>query len=315
MATTTIQKLLEEKLPENLVLEGLKNVFELHGKDAINSWRQTTTKHKQTVAHIAAQKNMAKVLEYLHSIGCDLNVQRESDMGTPLHLAIYYQQILAIEKLRSLPGVDASIKNSYGETCDKKFEELREKMHNMVWLDLELTSLDDTSDILEVAVIITDKNLKELGRGQWVVHHPKSVCDSLGEWHQKHFCAKELGGNGLFADVVASKLSREQVEDQVMQLVKKHCPERSCPLAGSSVHCDKEIIRFRMPKLYAYLNHRIIDVSTIYGLMERWAPKLLSTRPTTIGEGSAEHRAMSDIERSIALLKWSQENYLKPDVQ
>lgn len=38
-------------------------------------------------------------------------------------------------------------------------------MQNMIWLDLELTSLDDP-EILECTVIITDKSLTEVKKAQ-----------------------------------------------------------------------------------------------------------------------------------------------------
>ncbi len=41
----------------------------------------------------------------------------------------------------------------------------KEKARNIVWLDLEMTSLEDP-EILECAVIITDKNLNELVRSE-----------------------------------------------------------------------------------------------------------------------------------------------------
>jgi len=41
----------------------------------------------------------------------------------------------------------------------------KEKSTNIVWLDLEMTSLEDP-EILECAVIITDKDLNELVRSE-----------------------------------------------------------------------------------------------------------------------------------------------------
>ena len=54
-----------------------------------------------------------------------------------------------------------------------KYEKLAETAQNIIWLDLELTSgfYDDArACILEAAVIITDKELNELGRGHWVIN-------------------------------------------------------------------------------------------------------------------------------------------------
>jgi hypothetical protein len=44
-------------------------------------------------------------------------------------------------------------------------DEDRERAMNIVWVDLEMTSIENPQ-ILECAVIITDKDLKELERGK-----------------------------------------------------------------------------------------------------------------------------------------------------
>lgn len=38
---------------------------------------------------------------------------------------------------------------------------MRERMQNMIWLDLELTELEDP-EVLECTVIVTDKDLVEV---------------------------------------------------------------------------------------------------------------------------------------------------------
>ena len=52
---------------------------------------------------------------------------------------------------------------------------------NIVWIDCEMTGLDAQKDhLLEIAVIVTDKDLNILGEGpNLVIHQPDEVTNSL----------------------------------------------------------------------------------------------------------------------------------------
>lgn len=100
------------------------------------------------------------------------------------------------------------------------------------------------------------------------------------------------------------------MEEQLLALLKRRCPSKGCPLAGSSIHWDREVVRLRMPSVYDYLHYRIIDVSSFAGMAERWTSlekwiqhekqieKAMQEKHT-----GGVHRAMWDIERSIEMLK------------
>ena len=160
--------------PEDAWVSAMPELVKTYGLEALSSWRDERNKHKHKLVHTAAARCFVAVLKAMAALGFDLNVQRDSDQCTPLHLAIFYKKPEAIATLKAL-GVDMSLENSYGESCDAKFEKLAQSMLNIVFLDLELThgfyDADEwrRSKILEVAVVITDKDLKELGRGHWVV--------------------------------------------------------------------------------------------------------------------------------------------------
>ena len=179
---------------------------------------------------------------------------------------------------------------------------------------LELTSLDDPH-ILECAVIVTDKNLNELERGHWVVHWEKNELDKLSDFHQNTFKSRDQGGNGLFDDCIASKTTKEEMEEQVLALLKRHCPNKGCPLAGSSIHWDREVLRTQMPSVYDYLHYQIIDVSSIYGVAQRWTSsdrwvqvekqvdEVMKQKYSGDGQIDQVHRAIYDTERSMELLR------------
>jgi oligoribonuclease (3'-5' exoribonuclease) len=50
----------------------------------------------------------------------------------------------------------------------------------------------------------------------WVIHFEQNVLDGLAEWHQKTFADKNGGGNGLFADVLKSTFTNDEVEEQLL---------------------------------------------------------------------------------------------------
>jgi oligoribonuclease len=166
---------------------------------------------------------------------------------------------------------------------------------------------------MEFAVIITDKYLVEIERANWVIHHSDAVCASLSDWHQRQFRRVEEGGNGLFTDVKKSQLTRAQVEAKALELIKRHCPERQCPIGGSSPHCDRDAMKKTMPHIYKYLSHRLVDVTSLHELCQRWSPGALKEFPKPPEQGRA-HRAMTDIERSIEMLRWYRKHFLVPEV-
>lgn len=166
---------------------------------------------------------------------------------------------------------------------------------NIVWIDLETTGLDpETSVILEIAVIITDKHLNQLAQTSLVIHHPNNALVDLDEWVQTQHQA-----SGLLEEVRRSTLTLAQAEAEALALVAARCPPRACPLAGSSVCLDRRFLMRHMPKLDAHLSYRQVDVSSLKEIVKRWYPeKALSNG------ASAKHRALPDILESIEELRY-----------
>jgi oligoribonuclease len=301
-------------------LSVLPGLVETHGLEAVCAWYDSSNKHKHRLVHSATIKCFVRALKCMRDLGFNLNAQRDSDQCTPLHLAIFYKKHEAIDALKEL-GVDTTLENSYGESCDAKYEKLAESMHNLIFLDLELTHGQydaswSSSRILELALIVTDKDLKELDRGHWVVGGFSSdELNCLSEFHQKTFRDAKPGGtfpplpgtsgNGLFTDVLGATTSKAQVEQEVLKLLRKHCVEKASPLAGNSIQCDREVLLREMPAVYGFLNHRIVDVSSFTGMMERWLPESEAAwKAAQIQQSNYNHRAMNDVESSIKCMQW-----------
>ena len=302
LAELLLDKQLHLKSDEHVV-SVIQGLIEKHGADLVREWRDESRKHKHSIVHILVNFDKQGAIKAIAPALGQINTPRASDRCTPLHLSIWKKN-LALSGLLIDLGADSTLKNDYGEDCQKLKEEVA-KQNNIVFLDLELTAVpsDPAASILEVAIVVTDMHLTEISRKSWVVRKTAEELAKLPRWHQEHFSSNESGGNGLFDECLSSDAAMplEDVADHVLEFVKRHCPENTCCLAGFSVHGDREVLKREIPALYGYMSHQIIDVSTVLNLSGKWKPSALIGRPDQ--EGGA-HRAMSDVVHSIETLKF-----------
>lgn len=185
----------------------------------------------------------------------------------------------------------------------------------IVWIDCEMTGLDHKNDqIIEVCCIITDGNLNVLDKDpsgnncyESVIHCDKSVMDSMNEW-----CIEHHGASGLTEKVIKSEKSKEQVENELLEYIKKFIPDRNVGiLAGNSIHMDRLFMLKDFPKVIDHLFYRLIDVSTIMEVSRRHNPSLASVVP----KKETAHTAKKDILESIAQLEWYTQHYLKNETE
>ena len=166
---------------------------------------------------------------------------------------------------------------------------------NLVWLDLETTGLNvETRAIIEIATIITDKDLHLISEGpHLVIHQPEETLSAIDDW-----CRDQHGASGLLKASRQSGTTIGQAEEQTLAFVKEHCPPNACPLAGNSICFDRRFLIRYMPRLNAYLNYRNVDVSTVKELCYRWRPSVMKTI-----DKESTHRALDDIRESIDELR------------
>jgi oligoribonuclease len=167
---------------------------------------------------------------------------------------------------------------------------------NLVWIDLEMTGLNVAEDcILEIAAVITDKDLNLIAEGpSLVIHQSDEILESMNDW-----CKKQHALSGLTQDVKNSTISLEDAEKQVYDFVKTYCIPGQAILCGSSVWQDKSFINKYMPKLSSLFHYKIVDVSSIKELVIRWYPK----SPFSDIKTEDKHRALPDTYESIEILK------------
>jgi len=173
---------------------------------------------------------------------------------------------------------------------------------HLVWMDLEMTGLDPDQDtILEIATIITDKELNIVAEGPNLdIHHPDAVLEGMNAWCREHHAA-----SGLSERVRRSSISLKEAEQQTLAFIRQYVPERISPLCGNSIHQDRRFLLRYMPQLEAWLHYRNIDVSTVKELVRRWYPD--ATPP----EKRGEHLALADIRESIEELRFYRQQVFK----
>ena len=176
----------------------------------------------------------------------------------------------------------------------------------IVWVDLEMTGLDcDKDAIIEIACIITDGDLNIVATSpDLVINQPKDVMDNMAEW-----CTEHHGKSSLTEQVLQSKISLQDAEDIIYNFVCQYTAKGVCPLAGNSIHVDKQFLEKQMPSVIRHLHYRIIDVSTIKELCRRWYPLEYSKCPRK----KMLHRALDDINESIDELKFYRRTIFKTD--
>lgn len=178
------------------------------------------------------------------------------------------------------------------------------KRDRLVWIDLEMSGLDvDECKILEIATIVTDSNLEVVAEGpELVIHQSDQVLEAMDEWNTKHH-----GESGLTEAVRESTVSVADAERKTLEFIRRYCRENKAPLCGSSVWQDRRFLSRYMPKLEAFLHYRIIDVSSIKEVVQRWYSDEVS--PPKKG---GSHRALDDIRESIQELRFYRQHVFVP---
>jgi len=176
----------------------------------------------------------------------------------------------------------------------------------LVWIDCEMTGLDLGRDaLIEIAVLVTDGDLKVLGDGVDVVIHADEdelagMPDIVREMHAK---------SGLTEAVRASTVTLAEAEERALAYIREHVPDpRTAPLAGNSIATDRGFLARDMPALDAHLHYRMVDVSSIKELCRRWYPRVFYAKP----EKGLAHRALADIEESIRELDYYRRTLFVP---
>lgn len=168
------------------------------------------------------------------------------------------------------------------------------KPTKLLWMDLEMTGLEPETDrILEVAIIITDFDFKEVDTYEAVIHQDDEVLNNMNQWAKDNLVA-----NGLVEKIKSSGKDENEVAADIVKLLNKHFDEPVI-LAGNSIHQDRRFIRKWWPEVDEKLHYRMLDVSSFKILMQG--------KYGFDFKKPDEHRALEDIRGSMQELQY----YLK----
>lgn len=180
-----------------------------------------------------------------------------------------------------------------------------DKDNNLVWIDLEMTGLEDDHLIIEIASIVTNGNLEELAEGpSLAINRSISEMQNINDWSkEQHY------KSGLLKRVTESTVTISVAENQTLAFLKKWVSAGQSPICGNSIGTDRRFIRREMPQLDNFLHYRMIDVSTVKELARRWYPQ------TDLPEKEGKHLALEDIRESIEELRWYRKTFFNTEIQ
>ena len=167
---------------------------------------------------------------------------------------------------------------------------------NLIWIDLEMTGLDTQRDyIIEIASIVTDKNLNILAEGpNLVIHQLDEIINNMDEWN-----TKQHGRSGLIEKVKSSRVNETKAEKETIKFLEQFVFSGQSPLCGNTICQDRRFLARCMPELEEFCHYRNLDVSSIRELGKRWY-----FEQTDNFQKSSNHRALGDIRDSIEELRY-----------
>jgi len=192
------------------------------------------------------------------------------------------------------------------------------RVERIAWFDCETTGTDPERDLLlEVALIVTDGELRSTARESVVIHHEKDALDAAmwGQdrpWETSRFVSDMHAKNGLWSDLQRNHRTgspglritgpNETMADAERLLIATLAqggvavagPSRTV-LGGCSPWLDRYMLRRNMPTLYSMLSHRTIDSSSLKMALVTWGDQEIhKAREST-------HRAADDVVDAVRL--------------
>jgi oligoribonuclease len=177
------------------------------------------------------------------------------------------------------------------------------KPEYLLWCDLETTGLSPLLDeILEIALVVTDTELKQLGYFHRVFAADINFADldfHVRDMHDKNVLWLDVIKNGTdmrdlnwdagsWLDEIITPPGEPRMTEERLKKVY---------LAGSSVHFDRGFLDAKDIFFHKKFSHRIFDVSVMRTMLKMWKPELLWPQNGT-------HRAMDDILDHIEEAKY-----------
>lgn len=171
----------------------------------------------------------------------------------------------------------------------------------IAWSDVETTGLDtrDGHVLLQIAVIITDKNFNEIAVREDKFRYDPAEVEILKamaptivrEMHEE---------NGLW-DALPDGVPLNGYDDVLLRWLQSIQPKpRELYFGGNSITLDREFIRQFLPKSYDHFHYRSLDMTSVETFHN-----FTEDRPWF--EKKKAHDALEDIRESIASAKYQRD--------
>lgn len=190
--------------------------------------------------------------------------------------------------------------------------------HQFLWLDLETTGLDPNEPgamILEWGYVLAADDID----GDFSVLDSCSspiACD-VDPTKLDPYVKKMHTTNGLLAEIRLAESGSLPTIEESDEMLLSVCQELSgqekpkgIVLAGSSVHFDLGWVRVHMPRFAACLSHRVFDVSVLKAYARAYSKDF-----PELGEAEGAHRALNDIQYSLAYAKLFREGWVQASAE
>jgi oligoribonuclease len=177
------------------------------------------------------------------------------------------------------------------------------RKENLIWIDLEMTGLNPDRDrIIEIATVVTDKELTVLAEGPvCAIHQTDAVLAAMDEWNTRQHAM-----SGLAERVRASTTTEHEAEQETLAFLRKHVDQGASPICGNSICQDRRFLIRHMPELGSFFHYRNLDVSTLKILVKLWLPEIAGRF-----EKNSVHLALADIHDSIREMRFYREHLFK----
>jgi len=173
----------------------------------------------------------------------------------------------------------------------------------LIWIDLEMTGLNPDKDrIIEIATVVTDKELTVLAEGPvCAIHQSDEVLAGMDDWNTRQHAM-----SGLAERVRASTTTEREAEQETLAFLRRHVDPGASPICGNSICQDRRFLIRHMPELGGFFHYRNLDVSTLKILVKLWMPDIGGRF-----EKNSVHLALADIHDSIRELRFYREQLFK----
>jgi len=166
---------------------------------------------------------------------------------------------------------------------------------NMIpWIDIETTGFHFEKDsILQIALIITDGNFKEISRHDWIIKH-----DNIDELKERadYYVLDMHDKTGLW-DRIASDEAKPLTEvdaqlASILQLLRGDS-RYGVKIGGNSVSFDKNFLAAQLEHTSKQLSHQVLDMSSVLEFFRATGNRV------PLPKHSPSHNAIEDIENCI----------------